>query len=122
MISVLAIKAFWSTWWRAALGAAVVAGPCLTLGYCQGKSAGEAKMEAAAAIATVEVMKTDGSAKEVAAVERVNDILAVEETKKELTDAVAKLPDSVPSPRRVALACARLRTQGIDTASLPACR
>lgn len=106
---------------RDAVVALMVASLCLPLGYCKGESAGKAREIAAAAVATVEVMRTDGSAKEVATVERVNDLADVAATKEALTDAVASLPDSTPSVRRVALGCERLRRQDIDTTNLPAC-
>jgi hypothetical protein len=99
-----------------------VAGVCLPLGYCQGLSAGKAKVTAATAVATVEVMKVDGDAKEVAAIERREDDATVAAHKEELTDAVANLPDEMPSVRRVARACAQLRTQGTDTSAITACR
>lgn len=99
-----------------------VAALCLPLGYCQGLSAGKAKAKAAVAVATVEVMRVDGDAKEVAAIERRNDDAAIVAQKEELTDAVADLPDEMPSTRRVALACARLRAQGTATGNLSACR
>lgn len=118
----LAIKALISTWWRAALGAAIVAGPCFMLGHCHGIDAEKERTKAAVAVATVEVMKVDGNAKEVAANERLSETVAIAERKEQLTDAVSSLPDSIPSVRRVALACARLHAQGTDTASIPACR
>lgn len=121
MGALLTIRELWGTWWRAALGFAVATALCLPLGYCEGKRAGKAKADAAAAVATVEVMKVDGNAKDVAAIERTKDDAAVVEQKEKLTDAVANLPDSLPSPRRVALACERLRQQGTDTSRLPAC-
>ncbi|CAN5333413.1 hypothetical protein BH10PSE12_BH10PSE12_02540 [soil metagenome] len=80
-----------------------VAGVCLPLGYCHGLSAGRAKADGAAAVATVEVMKVDGDAKEVAAIERRSDDANVAAHKEELIDAVATLPDEMPSSRRVAL-------------------
>lgn len=117
----LAIKAAWSTWRPALLGAAVVAAPCFLLGQCAGAVHEKDRQEAAAAVATVEALKTDGAAKEKAAGERLADAEAVADLKEELTDAVADLPDDEPSARRVALGCARLRNQGQDTTRLPAC-
>lgn len=99
-----------------------VAALCVPLSYCQGLSAGKARAKAAVAIATVEALKVDGDAKDVAAIERRNDDAAVAARKEELTDAVANLPDEMPSARRVARACVQLRQQGTDTADLPACR
>lgn len=107
---------------RDALIALAVAGLCLPIGYCSGNRAGVARMEAARALGNVEALKTDGSAKELAAVERINDNAAVAAIREDLTDAVAELPDSIPSVRRVARACAQLRAQGTDTTAVPACR
>lgn len=120
-MGLLALKEAWATWWRAALGAAVAAAFCIPLSYCEGRKAGASKAAAAVAVATVEVMKVDASAKDVAAIERANSDVEVVQQKEALTDAVAALPDSMPSPRRVALACARLKQQGIDTKSVIAC-
>ncbi len=117
----IVLKAAWSTWWRALLGAAVVAGPCFLLGQCAGAASEKDRQQAAAAVATVEALKTDRAAKERAADERLADAEAVADLKEELTDAVADLPDDEPSARRVALGCARLRNQGLDTSRLPAC-
>lgn len=116
------IKGVTGAYWK--IAAAFVLGALLTapLAYCEGKSAGSSKAEAAAAVATVEVMKVDADAKEVAAIERRNDDAQIAAKKEELTDAVANLPDALPSARRVALACERLRQQGTDTAAIAACR
>lgn len=107
---------------RDALVALAVAALCLPLGYCKGESAGTARADAARAVANVEALKTDGSAKELAAVERLNDTAAIAAKREELTNAVADLPDSIPTVRRVALGCVRLRQQGTDPATIPACR
>lgn len=122
MLELAALKATFNTWWRTLLGAAIVAGPCFALGYCHGKDVEASRTNAAVAVATVETLKTDGNAKGVAANERLADNVAIAERKEQLTDAVSSLPDTTPSLRRVALACARLRAQGMDTAALPACR
>lgn len=98
-----------------------VAALCLPLGYCQGKSAGEDKMRAAAAVATVEAIKVDGDAKEVAALERAKSVADIKEKQDALIEAVADYPDATPSPRRVALACQRLQNDGYDVSTLPAC-
>lgn len=117
-----AAQALWNTWWRALLGAAIVFAPAFLLGQCSGQRSAAAKYSAARAIANVETIKADGASKEIAANERRVDDALVSEHKKDLTDAVAALPDAMPSARRVALACQRLRQQGTDTASLSACR
>ncbi|WP_052757306.1 hypothetical protein [Sphingobium chungbukense] len=116
------IKGVTGAYWK--IAAAFVLGALLTapLAYCEGKSAGTSKADAAAAVATVEVMKVDADAKEVAAIERRKDDASIAEKQEALTDAVANIPDALPSPRRVALACERLRQQGTDTTALAACR
>ena len=116
------IRGVTGAYWK--IAAAFILGALLTapLAYCEGKSAGAAKSKAAAAIATVEVMKVDADAKEVAAIERRDDDAEIAAKKQELTDAVADLPDALPSARRVALACQRLRQQGTDTKPIAACR
>jgi hypothetical protein len=108
-------------WWKAAVGAAVMFPMAFMLGQCSGESNAKAKQKAADAVAIVEVLKTDAKAKEKAADERLADAEAVAETKEKLTDAVQNLPDAMPSARRVALACQRLRNDGQDVSRLPAC-
>jgi hypothetical protein len=108
-------------WWKAALGAVLMFGPAFLLGQCSGKDIEQDRQEAARAVAVVEALQNDGAAKEVAAGERLADAVAVAEMKEELTDAVQDLPDGLPSARRVALACARMRADGRDVSDLPAC-
>lgn len=115
------IPAFVLKWWPALAGAAVVVAPSFLVGQCSGKNIARQQYEAARAVANVEVLKEDGDIKEVLAAQQKTDDALVNEVKKELTDAVSDLPDTLPSARRVALACARLRAQGTDTATLPAC-
>lgn len=64
----------------------------------------------------------DAVAKGAASKQGLKDQAASTKLTKDLTDAVAALPDSVPSARRVALGCARLRAAGRSTADLPQCR
>lgn len=117
----LAILTFAKRWWRALVGALVMFPLAFLLGQCSGAKNERVRVDAARAIANVETMKTDGAAQAKAADERVKDTLAITEQQQELTDAVADLPDALPSARRVALACERLRQQGADTATVPAC-
>jgi len=76
---------------------------------------------AADAAAVAKVEHRNSAALEAAASQRRTDEASAAATEKELTDAVEALPDSVPSARRVALGCARLRRAGQDTSSLPQC-
>jgi hypothetical protein len=121
MISLLSLKDALVSSRGALLTGAICVAVCLPLGYCSGELAGKAKARAAVAVATVEVMKVDGNAKEVAAIERTKDDDVVVTQKEGLIDAVSELPDTMPSARRVALACERLRQQGSSTAGITAC-
>lgn len=103
------------------LGIALIAVALLAYVYAKGVSRERDRQEAAQAVAVAEALKLDGRAKEAAAGERLADAQQVATVKEELTDAVANLPDAVPSARRVALACERLRQQGADLSGVPAC-
>ena len=77
---------------------------------------------ARAVAAELAAKERDAVAKEAAAAERLADAAKTAKLTEELRNAVQALPDAVPSDRRRALACARLRSQGSDTARLPECR
>lgn len=78
--------------------------------YCAHRAAeGERDRHAAETRRTEEKA---ASARETAAGERLNDTTIINAREKELSDAVNSLPDARPSPRRLALACERLRQQG----------
>ena len=78
--------------------------------YCAHRAAeGERDRQAAETRRTEEKAS---SARETAADERLNDTTIINAREKELSDAVNSLPDARPSPRRLALACERLRQQG----------
>lgn len=97
----------------------------LGLGYCAVTGPGREpkKVDAAVAAANGKIQTIDTGAREAAADERLADAISSATTKQELTDAVSKLPDALPSDRRIALACERLRRQGVRDAHLPAvCR
>ena len=106
-------------------GVAVAVAPSYWYGHHRGSSqataAAEQRYEARRAIAVTEALKTDVKAQQKSALERVEDAVEVADLKEELTDAVRTIPDALPSARRVALGCARLRNQGISTAELAAC-
>jgi 3-dehydroquinate synthase class II len=106
MISLLSLKDALVSSRGALLTGAICVAVCLPLGYCSGELVGKAKARAAVAVATVEVMKVD-------------DVVVTQ--KEGLIDAVSELPDTIPSARRVALACERLRQQGSSTAGITAC-
>ena len=90
--------------------------------YLRGRADSARQEEARDAVALAEQLKLDTRAKEEAAGTRLQDALAVVQTKKELTDAVAAIPDTVPDPVAVRLGCERLRRQGTDVSKVPACR
>ena len=109
-----------------ALGWAVVVA-CLAilllLATCAHHSAKEARQSRDAAEERARALDAGLKASEAASGERMADVQIIYNHEKELTDAVASLPDAVPSPRRIALACQRLRQQGNRDADLPAqCR
>lgn len=108
------------TQWRTIAVAAAACLLCLALGYCEGKSAGEARADAERAAANAIAITNARNADEVAAVERVTDAIATVEHEKDLTDAIAATPDTLPDPTRVALGCQRLRAAGTAEADLPA--
>jgi hypothetical protein len=82
------------------------------LGQCDGIAKGKRQVEAAHAIAEAQLIKRDGAAKDAAAVEERVTSALIADNQKELLDAVAAAPPSLPSPARVALACQRLRNAG----------
>ena len=84
------------------------------------RDARHAEREAKARAALQErARKADGAASD----QRRIDTIIIHQNEKALTDAVKDLPDARPGPRRVALACQRLRNQGIAETDLPAeCR
>ncbi len=69
--------------------------------------------------ANVAAAKVQAETREQAAEERVADDRASRQTEKELTDAVAPVPDSAPDAARIALGCQRLRRAGARDAGLP---
>lgn len=92
------------------LAAALLAAFVLTGAYCSHRGAEGVRDRQAAATAKVETKAS--SARETAATTRQSDTTIINAREKELSDAVSSLPDAAPSPRRVALACARLKQQG----------
>lgn len=68
-----------------------------------------ARADKAVASANVKTQARDTAARETAADERLADHQSINAQEKDLTDAVASLPDARPSDRRRALACQRLR-------------
>ena len=92
------------------LAVALLAAFLLFGAYCAHRAAeGERDRQAAE---TRQTEAKASTARETAAGERLNDTTIINAREKELSDAVNSLPDARPSPRRLALACERLRQQG----------
>lgn len=108
------------------LGWAVIIGLVLLLvllATCSHYTGKEAKRERLCAEERANTLDAAIKASDKASGERLTDIQINIKREKELTDAVSSLPDAMPSPRRIALACQRLRQQGTRDADLPAsCR
>jgi hypothetical protein len=109
-------------WWRAAVGAAVIAPLCLVLGHCHGVDAQKTRERGAAAEAGLRGAQVQGKALEDAATRRGEDKAAVGAAQKERDDATAPIPDTLPSERRRIRGCIQLRQQGHDLATIPRCR
>ncbi|MNS19775.1 hypothetical protein D3C72_514990 [compost metagenome] len=92
------------------LALAVLAAFLIFGGYCAHRGAEGVRDRQTAEQARVEAKAS--SARETAATTRATDTTIINAREKELSDAVSSLPDAAPSPRRVALACERLRQQG----------
>lgn len=90
--------------------------------YAKGRSDQARREKARGAIAVAEAIKSDTKADAVATASQVRAAEVQAAKEKELTDAVAAIPDDVPDAVAVALGCARLRDAGVSTADLPACR
>lgn len=125
MIPLFAAKAlpFIKDWWKAAAGFIIGALMTAPLSYCEGKDAAFAEYKADRAEANVEALVQDAEANAAASDARVADAIAITEQRKDLVDAIAEVPDSVPDAVRVQLGCQRLRRAGTPEADLsPACR
>lgn len=122
MITSAALASFGASWWKAAVGFLLAAPLFFLLGTCDGRKT-ERKIQAAArAEANVQAMKINQKATDQAAAERVNDATTVAANEEVLLDAIQSTPDTAPDAVRVKLGCERLRAQGTDISSLPACR
>lgn len=111
-------------WLRVILVALAVALVSYPLGKCDGR-----KTEHAAGVARLEKANRDylaqkARADELAANQRLTDLVAVSQRERDLRDVVATIPDSLPDASRIALGCERLRRANPGSAAnLPAaCR
>lgn len=105
-----------------ALGAALLVITLLLFVYLKGRDDAKRQTEAAYAVAVAEAVKTDARAKELTGAARQQHAVDNAVLKKELTDAVAEVPDDVPDAVAVQLGCQRLRNAGTSVADLSACR
>ena len=113
------IRTFTLTGWLL-IAVAVLA--LLTLGYCTYDANSDARAARERAQANVETYRAETAARDGAASERLSDAQSNADLERSLTHATAHLPDAVPSDRRIALHCERMRQAGTDTAAVPTCR
>lgn len=85
--------------------------------YCAHRAAQGERGHQAAVTAKIEAKAS--SARETASSERLNDQASLNQQRKATDDALAPLPDAVPSDRRRARHCLRLPNGGAD---FPECR
>ena len=120
----LTAKTFLQGNWKIILGAVLLAPLVFLLGQCSGARNERAKLELAVEKDNTKALEVDATANDHASAARVDDAVKNTNMKKELYDEIAKVPDSVPGPARVALGCQRLLQHGArKEADLPAvCR
>ena len=118
----LAILAFARANWKALVGLILGIILCWPVASCSGRADGRAQMRAALVQANIKALAAQRQAEDLASRERLADQRATASLERNLADAVANIPDAVPNARRLARACAQLRSQGLDTANLPQCR
>lgn len=90
--------------------------------YVKGRSDQAARERARDAIAVAEALKSDAKADTKAQDQAERDAAVQAQKEKELTDAIANLPDGLPDAHAVRLGCERLRQAGVSVADLPACQ
>lgn len=123
MIAVFwAAVSFVKTWWKFIAAAIVLAPSIFLLGQCRGEGIGRGQMQHALDDANRAALQQKARADDLASRERLTDQRTSDTLERNLANAVANIPDSVPNARRLARACAQLRSQRVDTASLPQCR
>lgn len=118
----LSILTLARTWWKLAAGAALGALLCFPLAQCSGIKIGRQQMQHAIDVANTAALQQQHRADTLAANQRLTDQRTSDTLERNLADAVANIPDSVPTARRLARACAQLRAQRVDTTTLPQCR
>lgn len=86
--------------------------PAFLLGQCSGARNERAKLALAVEKDNTKALEIDATASTKASETRVEDAVKNANMKKELYDEIAKVPDSVPGPARIALGCKRLLQHG----------
>lgn len=88
--------------------------------YCAHRAAqGERDRQA---VKEAKIERKASAARETASTERLNDQSTLNQQRKATDDALAPLPDAVPSDRRIARHCLRLQRDGFDLGRFPECR
>ena len=108
---------FASSWWKAAVGAAVVAAPLFLLGQCHGVQLERDRAKVEAAKITVRAAETRVTAAE----ERAADNNRITARQEDLSSADDQAADSRPSDARRSRNCRILCRQGADISRVPGC-
>lgn len=108
-------------WWKLALGFVLGAVLCFPLAQCRGERIGAQRAALALEKANNEALQQKARADEIAAEQRVTDLVAVNQREQELIDAIQQVPDSVPDAASVRLGCERLRRASPGAPLPPAC-
>ena len=93
-----------------------------SLSYCAYDANRDARAARERAQANGATYRAETASRDEAGSERLSDAQSNADLNQDLTHATAHLPDAVPSDRRIALHCQRMRQAGTDTAAVPACR
>lgn len=107
----------------AILGLALLAGLLVLTVRSQNAKIADLRAERNALSAQVEAINLNLAAHDQAGIERAADTAIIAKAQKDLNDAIAAVPDTVPDAVAVALGCGELRRAGHLDADLPAaCR
>lgn len=90
--------------------------------YMKGRTDAHNRDVARQKIAVAEAVKKDNKADVVSTTTMVHAALVIDAKQKELENAVAKVPDTVPDAVAVVAGCIELQQHGISVADLPACQ
>lgn len=112
---------FMRKWWKTGAGALIGALLAFPLGTCTGAADMKDKMQAQYAREAAAQAQRNAAAIEVAAQQRVKDILANEAKSQERLDAIHSGPDARTSGPECRLNRQRLLHAGIPEAKLPKC-